>query len=196
MELKTRVKVNRITNLHDARYCAGMGVEMIGFPIEDADEQEKGPINEIIGWLAGVNFIAEVESEHYLEEFNVQQIQVNSHTLLDFYARNSQLPIIYKIRFNGDSIEEELEELKSSVFFFLVELADSISIDSVWEELKLLCSAYPVFIGSQVTKENVLKIVEEIQPEGVAIDPGKELKVGLNDFDELADILELLEVED
>jgi phosphoribosylanthranilate isomerase len=31
MPLKTFVKVGCITNLSDARYCAGMGVDMLGF---------------------------------------------------------------------------------------------------------------------------------------------------------------------
>ena len=33
MPLKTIVKVGSITNLSDARYCAGMGVEMLGFNV-------------------------------------------------------------------------------------------------------------------------------------------------------------------
>ena len=35
MGLKTLVKVSEVNNLSDARYCAGMGVEMIGFSLDE-----------------------------------------------------------------------------------------------------------------------------------------------------------------
>ena len=33
--LKTLIKVSNINNLSDARYCAGMGVEMLGFSMDE-----------------------------------------------------------------------------------------------------------------------------------------------------------------
>ena len=35
MALKTFVKISGVNNLSDARYCAGMGVNQLGFNIED-----------------------------------------------------------------------------------------------------------------------------------------------------------------
>jgi hypothetical protein len=53
--LKTKVKVSSIENLSDARYCAGMGVEWLGFPL--AMPLEK--FAEIRNWLAGVQIVGE-----------------------------------------------------------------------------------------------------------------------------------------
>ena len=36
--LSTIVKISQVTNLSDAGYCAGMGVEMIGFMIDEDSE--------------------------------------------------------------------------------------------------------------------------------------------------------------
>ncbi|MFM1835376.1 MAG: hypothetical protein RJA04_63, partial [Bacteroidota bacterium] len=48
--LKTLVKVSAITNLSDARYCAGMGVDLLGFPLGKISIDQ---FTEIRNWLAG-----------------------------------------------------------------------------------------------------------------------------------------------
>ena len=53
--LKTKVKVSSIENLSDARYCAGMGVEWLGFPLAMPVEK----LEEIRNWLAGVQIVGE-----------------------------------------------------------------------------------------------------------------------------------------
>ena len=54
--LKTFVIVGEISNLSDARYCAGMGVDVLGFNINPVEETCVAPetLNEISGWVAGV----------------------------------------------------------------------------------------------------------------------------------------------
>ena len=60
MSLKTFVKVGNITNLTDARYCAGMGVNQLGFNVEDPNfTVEK--FKEITGWLEGIEYVAEFD---------------------------------------------------------------------------------------------------------------------------------------
>ena len=62
MPLKTFVKVGCITNLSDARYCAGMGVDMLGFRAVESQENYIKPsqFQEIRGWIAGPLVVAEV----------------------------------------------------------------------------------------------------------------------------------------
>lgn len=55
--MKVKVKVGNISQFHEARYCAGMGVDWIGFKPMPA-----GHFAEIAGWLAGPRFAWEVES--------------------------------------------------------------------------------------------------------------------------------------
>ena len=64
MALKTLVKISNVTNLSDARYCAGMGVDMLGFSM-DADSPdyiEPKKFAEIRGWVAGVQIVGETQS--------------------------------------------------------------------------------------------------------------------------------------
>ncbi len=200
MELKTRVKVNGITNLHDARYCAGMGVEIIGFTIDEGSSQEKQVINEIISWLSGVKFAAELEFENDLvaKGFNVNYLETSNRGNISFFRKKEGLPLIFKVKYiqgKEEDLQQTLEALHPSVEFFILD-AENINLLEVKDVLVSLTKKYPIFLKSGITKENVLKVIEEIKPAGIALDTGEEIKVGLNDFDELADILELLEIED
>src|SRR5882672_2338725 len=58
--LITKVKVSNVTNLSEARYCAGMGVDFLSFPISSIDPKT---YQEITGWVAGPKFGIEVSSE-------------------------------------------------------------------------------------------------------------------------------------
>ena len=69
MGLKTLVKVGEVSNLSDARYCAGMGVELIGFNLDksSANYVSIETFTAITGWIEGVEFVAEFENSS-LEE--------------------------------------------------------------------------------------------------------------------------------
>jgi len=57
--LKTKVKVSKVTNLSEARYCAGMGVDFLSFPVSSVDPKT---YQEITGWVAGPLFGVEIDS--------------------------------------------------------------------------------------------------------------------------------------
>src|ERR1044071_5737472 len=62
MPLKTVVKVGNITNLSDARYCSGMGVDMLGFRVLEGQPNYLSPklFQEIRGWVTGPKIVAEI----------------------------------------------------------------------------------------------------------------------------------------
>ena len=62
MALRTFVKVGNVTNLTDARYCAGMGVDLLGFPAIENTANYMAPktFQEIRGWITGPQIVAEV----------------------------------------------------------------------------------------------------------------------------------------
>lgn len=62
MPLKTIVKVSHISNLSDARYCAGMGVDMVGFQVIPGTEHYMPPerFQDIRGWISGPGIVAEM----------------------------------------------------------------------------------------------------------------------------------------
>lgn len=75
------VKVNSITNLTDARFCAGMGVEMLGFSMSEKHIRhiEADKVNGITGWLSGIKVV----SEFYFGEKTAIKIQKNDLNLIE-----------------------------------------------------------------------------------------------------------------
>ncbi len=49
-----------VPSLREARYCAGMGADLVGFNIAELSELE---IQSIAGWLAGVDFCIIVDDK-------------------------------------------------------------------------------------------------------------------------------------
>ena len=62
MALKSVVKVSNLSNLSDARFCSGMGVELLGFGVVPGTRHYMAPeiFHEIRGWLAGPQIVGEL----------------------------------------------------------------------------------------------------------------------------------------
>lgn len=62
MSLKSIVKVSHLSNLSDARYCAGMGVDMLGFGVIPGGVHFMPAkiFQDIRGWISGPRIIAEL----------------------------------------------------------------------------------------------------------------------------------------
>ena len=61
MSLKTEVKVGHISNLSDARYCAGMGVQYLGFSMDSNSEHyvDQDTLKTIKEWIVGPKIVGE-----------------------------------------------------------------------------------------------------------------------------------------
>ncbi|WP_026464500.1 hypothetical protein [Adhaeribacter aquaticus] len=205
MALKTLVAVTNINNLSDARYCAGMGADIISFCLTEGKEGFLKPteVKEIAGWLAGVQFAGEFEKvpvetiNEIAQSCALDMVQLNSTYFLDDIV-NIELPIIQRILIDKDTIETDLMEMlalyQSHVDYFLLDSKDFEEIDETnIQLLKDLANEFPILLGFGLHKENVFTVLENINPRGLALKGGHEIKPGLKNFDELADILELLE---
>ena len=86
MALSTIVKMSSINNLSDARYCAGMGVDLMGFCIDPTKSDFLTPLQfkEINGWISGVKAVAEIETipvaeaKDKLKDYKFDYIEVSS----------------------------------------------------------------------------------------------------------------------
>ena len=113
--LKTKVKVSAIENLSDARYCAGMGVEWLGFSMTDVPLDK---FNEIRNWLSGVQIVGEA--------FNCSEDQII--TLCESYQ-----PDVLEI-----SSSTHLEKIKHLTFgIHLITLEVSKNLDLVCVHLQV-----------------------------------------------------------
>src|SRR5690349_1880504 len=78
--LITKVKVGQVTNLSEARYCAGMGVDFLSFPIASVDPKT---YLEITGWVAGPKFGVEVDAANInrVPEYKTDFIEIDARQI-------------------------------------------------------------------------------------------------------------------
>jgi phosphoribosylanthranilate isomerase len=206
MALKTLVKVGEVNNLSDGRYCAGMGVDLIGFNL---DKQSEGYIGDetfhgITGWLEGIKTVGEFdvspsfEIEERFEELQFDMIQVNDALALkDLESLECEKILQIICPESLESIIPILQKSKAYANLFLLERPDQNELsDQEKINLKAICTDFPVVLGFGFTTESLSDFLEEINPVGIALKGGEEIRPGYRDFDEMADILEELEVED
>jgi phosphoribosylanthranilate isomerase len=189
MPLKTLVKVGSLTNLSDARYCAGMDVQMLGFQAvpELPRHISAMKFQEIRGWISGPKIVAEahgVQSKAQLmaiiESYRPDYLELGTAEL--HFIDNPELPVILKLQ-PGESwneLTDSLHSAKKAVAYALVEPHDDqhlpvpkiVVISSLDEAQKLLAKA---------------------DANGIALQGSDEFSPGLKSYDTLAPILELLE---
>ncbi|MGV3589204.1 MAG: hypothetical protein ACO1OF_19515 [Adhaeribacter sp.] len=205
MNLKTLVAVNNINNLSDARYCAGMGVDILGFCLSENTPGYTSPaaVKEIAGWVSGVKLAGEFSDEpadlinELVDTCGLHLVQLNQPYLLDDIA-TIKVPVIQRVSINKDSDQSQLVDYfrvyHNQVRYFLITTNDFSSIDETnIPFLADLARSFPILLGFGITQENVLNLLQEINPAGIALKGGHEIKPGLKTFDELSQILEELE---
>jgi phosphoribosylanthranilate isomerase len=189
MALKTVVKVGGITNLSDARYCAGMGVDFLGFRVIEGQPNAIAAktYQEIRGWIAGPQIVAEIYGisnqealktiiEDYQPDFfelSVDDLRIVGNCLT--------LPFILYLK-EGETLGEM--ENKPAYVLMAKTGADLIKVIPETEVLAAVNNT-----------EELDAILEKTGITGISLNGGAEIKPGLINFEDLALILEALEEE-
>ena len=207
MALQTTVKVGNITNLSDARYCAGMGVELLGFSIDEASSQfvDLKKYQEIKAWVAGVKIVAETRAadpENLLEKLRAyapDAIQVSQAEWLPWLKSELDKPLILCIEASqdADTITDLMRENAVYVQYFLLEsITENRQLDGDWPDfLADLAQQYPILLGFGVEASNVVALMQATQIAGAALNGSTEIRPGYSEFGNLMDVLEALEVD-
>lgn len=186
MSLKTKVKAGNITNLSDARYCAGMGVEWLSFP---ADVVNPVTFKEITDWVAGPHFVLEVTgatTEDAIGQYPVTSLEI----------RNNQLQLMdhfpfmeWFVRFPVSAWPTQKNNLlkrRDKISYLVLEI-DHQDISVVKE----IASYFKILIHQ--SDVHTVDALLALPIAGINVIGEDELKPGLKDFDKLAAILEELE---
>lgn len=191
MKLSRTVKVGRITNLSDARYCAGMGVHMLGFNAIEGKPDYVSPetFQSLRGWFTGPAVVAEVYGlsntetmyavlRDYLPDF--VELGIEELPFIDLHA----LALI--VSANGKPYNQLITCLKpihNQVAFIMVDSQSSA------DDINEIATHYPV----------LLKLDRQIEStdfslpvKGFALDGSPEERPGIKNYDDLADVLEKL----
>ncbi|MDX5338635.1 MAG: phosphoribosylanthranilate isomerase [Cyclobacteriaceae bacterium] len=206
MALQTFVKINHVTNLTDARYCAGMMVDLLGFSLDTENPNYVSPaeFKEITGWVSGVEFVAEftwnptLDMEEILKEYpEVKWIEFDRlEDLKNLEGKGYSL--IYKVDLKEiKHLEAQVSEFASQADILIhIHTENEELTDADMQSILTLSEKCKVLLGSGIHVDNVLILLEELKLHGITLNGGKEIKAGLRDFDQMADILETLEIED
>jgi phosphoribosylanthranilate isomerase len=190
MEPRPLVYVSRITNLSDARYCAGMGVDLLGFVIDPADPDYVSPetYQQLVGWLSGPERVAEVGSasfneEQLREQYAPQYVHVASHRL-------SQWPVT-DIKLIVEAPADALSSLRSQ----LEDRGDVAYVIVPGLEAQLparVATSIPVLTGILPSQGHSLTHLARTGAAGIVLQGSRETAPGLKDYDHLSQVLEEL----
>jgi phosphoribosylanthranilate isomerase len=181
MSLKAKVKVGRVTNLSEARYCAGMGVDMLGFPVGEEGLQPE-EYRKMIDWVAGPELVLEA---HYLktdlnyitDNYPGHYIEIGSHQL--DWLKDKSLNFVLAIK-PGEWVNLYGELIGCDNIKFIEVLSASKS------DAAAIKTFFPVLL-------NDVEMALGLNT-GIALTGSDEEKPGIKDY-QLADILESLEAE-
>lgn len=179
MQLKTNVWVNKITTLSEARYCAGMGVQFLGFQPHVVDLKT---YQDITGWVSGPAFFLDISEDHQIPN---DLLEYACDYVLLREDQIHQLPSSIESKFLIKSALLTLSKLPAEAEFILAES---------WTPA-ILSAMAPKVIAS-VTDSNQVASLLSMPLAGILLQGSTEDKPGLMEYDHLATVLELLEIED
>lgn len=190
-----KVKINKVSNLTDARYFAAMGVDYLGFCCNTGTEMYCSPskIKDIIGWVEGPSFVL---------EFDGWQAEEDIKSLLDSslgHAVHFGAFATYKDSFSvpvfKDFILENLKDADFSGIDYPVIRSDKKFDDLSLEEIELLkekMSLAKVFLDLQFEESSLQKILDDFQVYGLILRGGEEEKVGFKSYEEIDRIFDII----
>ncbi|MDH3711095.1 MAG: hypothetical protein OER04_14475 [Cyclobacteriaceae bacterium] len=201
MALKCPVKISSVNNLSDARYVAGMGVDFMGFNLDphSTDRIDPQTYMAITGWVSGVSLVGEFDKflkEYWpavRDKYPIDVIQVSQPYLSDL--RDLPCPLVVRIP-EGQSANtaEVLKDFKDVTDYYLLEIAELVNAD-FQKQIASWCQEYPIFLDGLISPTDIDSWLQR-GLKGIALKGGHEIKPGYKDFDDLADMLEALEVDD
>ncbi|WP_338761004.1 hypothetical protein WAF17_14650 [Bernardetia sp. ABR2-2B] len=202
------IKLSSITNLHDARFGAGMGTVldmMIGFSLNPTSKNfvSEQDFVQISGWITGCKIVAEIEGDTISEEahkilsnkeYKIDFVQISQKSIFsELESKGYDFPIIFSTNLEG------LESLSLEGFdvdYFLIESNEENLSEIEIQILQKLSKEHPIILGFGITSENITDLLSETQLKGIAFKGQTETEVGMGgytDFDEISDILEKVE---
>jgi phosphoribosylanthranilate isomerase len=186
MALKTLVKVGGITNLSDARYCAGMGADFLGFRVTQGFQNSISikTYQEIRGWVTGPQIVAEIyglsdaaQLREIIENFRPDVFELGMKEY-ESIGSHLEIPFILALK-EGDDVPH----LGVKPAYVLVD--DGPTVSKFIPQHEVLVSVR--------NRDEAERCLKHTGVSGLALEGGQEVRPGLKSYDDLADILELLE---
>ncbi|TAD97946.1 MAG: hypothetical protein EAZ97_11635 [Bacteroidetes bacterium] len=195
MSLKTIVKVGNISNLGEARYCAGMGVEMLGFCLDKQSPNfvDQKKFEGIVQWVEGIKIVGEFSQipEQDFSEYHLDYIEIQNVEHIKHFSK-SQIPLILALNvdYSLSKFANIFEKYRHHISYFLLK-TNQLLPPFFLEELRNFASHYPILFDYHTQNQSIEQILET-GVKGIALQGSEEISVGINDFEELELIFEQL----
>ncbi|WP_162910539.1 phosphoribosylanthranilate isomerase [Hymenobacter oligotrophus] len=207
MSLLTSVIVRGINNLSDARYCAGMGADYITFRLDPTLPGAVTPalVKELSSWVAGVQLVGEFDTLP-IEEINTLAQECGLQSVLLHKQRRPEemaalsVPALVLVNWIPDMLPEDVDNRFRSLGqhttgFVLADLPPQPLTEFQLAHLTEQARSYTIWLAPGFANGSVREFVEKVQPQGLVLEGGDEIKPGLRDFSEMEAVFEELEVE-
>jgi phosphoribosylanthranilate isomerase len=204
--LSTLVKISNVTNLSDARYCTGMGVEWLGFSVDEEDVNYVSPKNfrEIKSWLAGVRMIAETSKSTLeeilktIEDYEVDGIQVSVKVSASELSHVSGKNVFIRLdidEYTPDDILAIMADNPAEIY--VLESSTEQNLAEEWKQVIAYAGrTNKILLGFGLDDPDTIQsLLDSLELAGLALKGSEEIRPGFKDFGGLMDILEALEEE-
>lgn len=169
--------VNNITNLSEARYCSGMGVQFLGFSPQSIDAKTA---QDITGWLSGPQYFIDISglpSIPELNEYPCEYILVAPHQL-DGLPIDLNKKIMVKAAFAKAATIANLDPA------YVIADAWTPNQVSEYKDANLIVS---------INQHEFIDELLNATIAGFMLTGGSESKPGLMEYDHLSSVFEKLE---
>jgi len=199
--MATKLKVCGITDLADARYLAGEGVDYLGFIQHEDSPRYITPslVGDMLDWLYGpesvgvfVNKTAE-EVNAVADEAGFDYVQLHGEESPETCA-TIEVPIIKAIRVRHDASSDHLRAMmqryEDEVQYFLLDTHNSSVWGGTgesfnWRLARELSSDYSIFLAGGIDAENVERAVQTMRPYAIDLSSGLEDAPGEKSFEKI-----------
>ena len=191
------IYIRDVNNLSDARYCAAMGADLIGFRLDPSKEESLSPAKckEIAGWISGVKIVGEFgsasqgEIREFTTSINVDYILAESGSNLKNLGALEK-PLIIQTTMEAWKSGSPAGINQYNAAYLLLTSESNLTKIPKAEDLNI---NLPVILGFGITAQNVAALSGDSGFEGISLTGGSEERPGYKDYDEMADILEALQ---
>ena len=204
--MSVKLKVCGITDLADARYLAGEGVDYLGFIQHKDSPRYISPerVAEMLDWIVGpapvgvfVNTPAD-EVNRVAETAGFELAQLHG-TESPAVCAAVERPVIKAIRVRHDASSDQLRPLMAPyadvVDFFLLDTHHSSVWGGTgesfnWRLARELAQEFPLFLAGGIDAGNVARAVQTMRPYAVDLSSGVESAPGQKSFEKIDAFLE------
>lgn len=183
--MDTPVYASRVSGLSDARYFSGMGVRWLGIVALDGLPGYMAPerFREIAGWVAGVEFVLEVDVASVIPDF---QSITEKYGPAKFLISPSQVDaaVTAGISFGIRCSAYELKTIVAAAPELVLTEGDGLHLETTF--------SFPVLIDSNHSPESMEPWLRQSAMHGVWVSSSAEEKPGLKEYPS-ASILEWLD---